>query len=313
MANVSFFDPSQEQEIKRRRRMAAALQKNSGPKTTEMVSGFAVPQSGLEQLVRGLSGGLGSYQDARADTGEQDLAKSRQALLSEALGKLDTDQKGAGAMLAQDPSMLAAGLGLITDANKTDRAQILADAQFQQKQQLATEAAKNARIAAGIKAGAMGVDAEGNPMAPVGGTPDQKALDVKKQAFDLATKLLNNQGGVEANRGFYSKLIPNTSAGAIDAEADLETMASLLTTENLGLLKGVLSDTDMRVLKDIGAGKLKGSDASVIQGLKDIRDKLGGQTGQRVPIAPVIPEGSTATNPQTGEKLKFTNGQWGPL
>jgi len=276
---VQFFDPAQETKIKQRRMLAAALQKQGAPKQTEVIGGFAVPQSSLEQLARGLAGGIGSYQAVKAGKDEEELAKSRQALLSEALSKLDTDQKGAGAMLAQDPSMMAAGLGLITDANKTERAQILADSQFLQKQQLADEAAKNARIAAGIKAGTMGVDEQGNPTALTGGTPNQRAMDVKTSAYEVADRLLKNEAGVKANRGGISTLFPNISDSAINAEGDLETLASLLTTENLGLLKGVLSDTDMKVLKDIGAGGLKGADKQVLDNLRAIRDKLGNQIG----------------------------------
>lgn len=279
------FDPTQEVEIKRRRKMAEMLQQQGQARPTEVVGGYAVPQSGFEGLARGLAGFAGGYQGAEADTQEKELASQRQKLMVEALSKLDTDQKGAGAMLAQDPSMLAAGLGLITDANKTDRAQILADVEFKQKQQLAKEAQKNALIAAGVKAGTIGLDADMNPTPPVGGSPNQKAMDVKTSAYEVANRLLQNESGVKANRGGISTMIPNVSDSSINAAADLDTLASLLTTENLGLLKGVLSDTDMKVLKDIGAGGLKGADAQVLKNLESIRDKLGGQIGAAPPPA----------------------------
>lgn len=283
------FDPTQEVKIKRQRRMAEMLQAQSQARPTEVVGGYAVPQSGFEGLAKGLAGFAGGYQGAEADAAEQDLVKQRQALMAEALGKLDTDQKGAGAMLAQDPSMLAAGLGLITDANKTDRAQILADAQFQQRKELAAEAARNTRINAGIKAGSMGVDSAGNVTEPVGGGPQQKAMDVKTSAYEVANRLLGNAEGVRANRGGVSTLFPNLSDSSVNAAADLETLASLLTTENLGLLKGVLSDTDMKVLKDIGAGGLKGADEQVLSNLRSIRDKLATQTGNPMGDLPAMP------------------------
>lgn len=97
------FDPKQEAEIKRRRRMAEMLMKQGGPKPTEVISGYAVPQSGLEQLARGLAGGIGSYQAATADNQEKELAQKRQELLAKALGS--GSAKEAGAYLAQDPSM----------------------------------------------------------------------------------------------------------------------------------------------------------------------------------------------------------------
>jgi len=100
---VQFFDPAQEAEIKRRRRIAEMLQKQGAPKQTEMVSGFAVPQSGLEQLARGLAGGVGAYQAAKADTAEQELNKQRQELYAKALEA--GSAKEAGMILGQDPAM----------------------------------------------------------------------------------------------------------------------------------------------------------------------------------------------------------------
>jgi hypothetical protein len=100
---AQMFDPNQEAEIKRRRKMAEQLQAMSAPKQTEVVSGFAVPQSGLEQLARGLAGGIGAYQGAQADQAEGDLAKSRAALVAKALS--NTDRQQAAQTLAQDPAM----------------------------------------------------------------------------------------------------------------------------------------------------------------------------------------------------------------
>jgi len=100
---VQFFDPKQEAEIKRRRRMAEMLMKQGGPKPTEVISGYAVPQSGLEQLARGLAGGIGSYQAATADNQEKELAQKRQELLAEALSK--GSKQEAAQVLGQDPEM----------------------------------------------------------------------------------------------------------------------------------------------------------------------------------------------------------------
>jgi len=98
-----FFDPTQEVEIKRRRRMADMLMKQGAPKQTEIVGGYAVPQSGLEQLARGLSGAVGSYQAATADTKEQELAQRRQELLAKALES--GSKQEAAKVIGQDPSM----------------------------------------------------------------------------------------------------------------------------------------------------------------------------------------------------------------
>jgi len=101
---VQFFDPTQEAEIKRRRKMAEMLQAQAAPSQTQVVSGYAVPQSGLEALAKGLSGGYGAYQGARADSMEEDLAASRQKIYAEALGAGSREE--AGSILAQDPAMI---------------------------------------------------------------------------------------------------------------------------------------------------------------------------------------------------------------
>lgn len=107
-----------------------------------------------------------------------------------------------------------------------------------------------------------------------------RAARVKEDALVVVDRLLNNQKGVYANRGGISTLFPNVSDSSVNAEADLETLASMLTAENLGLLKGVLSDNDIRMLKDIGAGGLKGADEQVWKNLQTLKAKLGG--GQQV-------------------------------
>ena len=127
---VQFFDPTQEQEIKRRRKMAEMLMQQGAPKPTEIVGGYAVPQSGLGQLARGLSGAVGSYQSATADTKEQELAKSRQELLAKAVEQWGSDPKAAAGTLMQDPSMMKEGLGIYGEAMKNDRAAMEAETQY---------------------------------------------------------------------------------------------------------------------------------------------------------------------------------------
>lgn len=119
-----------------------------------------------------------------------------------------------------------------------------------------------------------------------------RGLDVKQKALEATYRLVGNpnakQGtpefegniaGVRANRGGISTLaiFPNVSNSAVDAAADLTTLENLLTTENLGLLKGVLSDTDMKVLASIGSGEIKGSDKKAIGAIRRMQQALGGK------------------------------------
>jgi hypothetical protein len=123
-------------------------------------------------------------------------------------------------------------------------------------------------------------------------TEDQfnRGLDVKQKALEATFRLvgnptakagtpeaLGNVSGVRANRGGISTLFPNISNSAVDAEADLTTLSNLLTTENLGLLKGVLSDTDMKVLASIGSGEIQGSDEKAIGAIRRMQQALSGK------------------------------------
>lgn len=271
---VAFFDPAQEAEIKRRRRMAEMLQQQGQPRQTEIVGGYAVPTSGLEALAKGLATGIGAYQGARADTMEQEQAKQRQELLANALGKLDTDQKGAGAMLAQDPSMLAAGLGLITDANKTDRAQIEAQQKYDNdERKFEREAALRREIAA-MKGGMM-VDPDTNEIVPNPNAGPQKPLPVGalKLQDDLTAEIggFNNvatdatnwakqlrEGKVPlAPSGKIEAWIRNQTGNADDdsrAVGGFNTFLEKMRNDLLMLAKGVQTEGDAnRALKAIAA------------------------------------------------------------
>jgi len=107
---VQFFDPTQEVEIKRRRLIGEQLLKQGVPKPTEMVGGFAVPQSGLEGLSQGLGAALGAYAQGSAGDQEKELAAQKQQLLAQALSS--PDAKSAGGVLAQNPEYAKEALDL---------------------------------------------------------------------------------------------------------------------------------------------------------------------------------------------------------
>jgi hypothetical protein len=130
---VQFFDPTQEAEIKRRRRMAEMLMQQNAPKQTEMVGGFAVPQSGLQGLSNAFGSVLGAYAGGTADEKEQELVKQRQELMAKAIQQLGSDPKAAAGLMMQDPSMMAQGLSVYGEAMKNDRAAMEADREYARK------------------------------------------------------------------------------------------------------------------------------------------------------------------------------------
>lgn len=126
-----------------------------------------------------------------------------------------------------------------------------------------------------------------------------RAAQVKAAALEEINKLIGIEGnpnypgnisGVKRVSGPLGKRIPVVfSNKAADAEAGLEALKNLLTVENLGLLKGVLSDTDMKILANIGSGSISGSDERVIAALKKMQTALGEQSSQAAPYISAEP------------------------
>jgi len=91
----------------------------------------------------------------------------------------------------------------------------------------------------------------------------KKGKEFQLRAIDLLTSILENPeladviGGQEGTGEgfFFGKQI--YSDFEADAVSDIEEATSILTSGNLDLLSGVLSDTDIGLLKDLSSGALK--------------------------------------------------------
>lgn len=113
MPDVSFFDPKQEAEVKRKRLMAQMMiQQGQQPDRTEVVSGVAVKQSPLAAMARAIQQGVGGYQAGSADRMEAADAEKRQKFLVEAMTGLKTDPQAAATMLMGNPSTADLGTKL---------------------------------------------------------------------------------------------------------------------------------------------------------------------------------------------------------
>lgn len=122
-----------------------------------------------------------------------------------------------------------------------------------------------------------------------------KAKDFASDTYDIAQRLLDSSG-LEAAVGTFQGRLPSFDSNTVDFENDLEFLTSRLTKENLGIMKGVLSDNDIRILTNIGAGELKlvGSEDRMRQGLKRVMNKLAKAARRPLPY----PELSSGTNDQ---------------
>jgi hypothetical protein len=85
-----------------------------------------------------------------------------------------------------------------------------------------------------------------------GGVIDPKKVENAQKAIDLISTMFDEQGNLNPNIksavGFSSAIptIPGTRKA--DAVAQINSLKSLLTIENMGIMKGVLSDSDMKVI-----------------------------------------------------------------
>lgn len=157
----------------------------------------------------------------------------------------------------------------------------------------------------------------------------EKGKEFQARAIELLQGILENPeladviGGQEGTgEGFFfgKQILSDLEA---DAVSDIEEATSILTSGNLDLLSGVLSDTDIALLKDLSSGALKRirseprfradvqklieklSSKLVVTVNDTAQDRAAGQQGPQ--------EGDTAFNRQTQQRIVFRNGQWQPI
>lgn len=180
------------------------------------------------------------------------------------------------------------------------------DVQRSMKAQEAGEVAKAKRTGA-IEAEAGSVEAAEEQQKNI--TQAQKTIGVIDNI--IASDRLDNITGLTG-------MIPFSSGKTQDLIGQVQQLKSLMTAENLGIMTGVLSESDMKVIEGLSndipmetdeAGnitRLKGSYEGTVQKLKQIRrEMVNGLNRQGFYV-----EGQTITNPDTGERLVYRNGRW---
>lgn len=211
MADINFFQPDQNAEIKRRRRFAELLAQNT-PKQDpyQMAGGLVVPTSPIAALAGGISTGLQAYNSGKADMMEASVEAERSKAIADALGQLGTDPTAASAELMKiDPNL---GIQLMNATKNTDE-KTKEIKNFEYINSLPPEQRQAASAVITPKAGGViGYDDAGNPIMsakPVElSTRDQmKLYDVEKESSaansyinqaDNALQLLNK---IETGQG----------------------------------------------------------------------------------------------------------------
>lgn len=119
----------------------------------------------------------------------------------------------------------------------------------------------------------------------LGNAPSAAKIETAQSVVALAQSILNDNK-FNAVFGPISSRIPTLSGETATLEANIERLKSLLTIENVGIMKGVLSDSDMRVLSsaaaalNTGMGEA-GARKEIQRIITDMQDRISkaGQSG----------------------------------
>lgn len=125
------------------------------------------------------------------------------------------------------------------------------------------------------------------------GRQRDKAQEVRRRALDVVDRLLSpeNQEALESATGSIQGRIPSLFQSTVDLENDVELLKNLLTTENLDLMSGVLSESDIKMLRNLSAGGLElTSSAERVRGaLRRMKEALSRDLGVQTSGADLSP------------------------
>lgn len=110
----------------------------------------------------------------------------------------------------------------------------------------------------------------------------KKAQVFQRRGVNLLKRIIGNPnlpdvvGSLEGDEDSWLHMWDDDETSLI---ADIEEVSNILTVENLDLLTGILSDSDLALLKSLGAGGLnrKRSDIAFLADAKDLLGKLSSQ------------------------------------
>lgn len=165
--------------------------------------------------------------------------------------------------------------------------------------------------------------------AVVEGSQESVDREAKKEIFRLDTVgvldslLESDLGAVTGVSGRLPTLRPSTEDMLVKAQR----LESLLTADNLGMMTGVLSETDMKIISALSAGfglekDSEGNPIRVKGTEEELRSRFGTLKKGLVAIEVVpqleseIPEpseGMTVKDNDSGFRFKFQNGEWKAL
>jgi hypothetical protein len=116
-----------------------------------------------------------------------------------------------------------------------------------------------------------------------------EAVDTAREAARLSQELLKHKGFSGAF-GLADSYMPTVKQSTADAETLRDTLTSLLTLENMNKMKGVLSDSDMKLLKQasstVNSRMSEGAARTELQRIMQVMSKVTGEASPSEQAAP---------------------------
>lgn len=115
----------------------------------------------------------------------------------------------------------------------------------------------------------------------------EKAAGLKAESLRIVDELLKDPDAIRSVVGPTDSSIfsPTLFPSSLRAQTGINQLKSILTAENLGIMSGVLSETDIKIIAAIAGGGLDvgGDDEAFIQELTRMREKLSAQVDNETP------------------------------
>lgn len=141
---------------------------------------------------------------------------------------------------------------------------------------------------------------------PGGSNPVAEAQDTAREAGRLA-KALKDHPGVGGAFGVWDARMPTMKQDTADAESIRDALTSLLTLENMGKMKGVLSDSDMKVLRQASTTlNANMGDKAARAELQRIAEVMDRATGEGLPSMDMATSrGGAASGGAAPRRMRF--------
>lgn len=112
----------------------------------------------------------------------------------------------------------------------------------------------------------------------------KKAKGFQERAVSLLDKIISSDQIADVTGSIEGAIDFRTSDAEAELIADIEEAQNILTAENMSLMTGVLSESDIKLLKNLSSGGLnrKRSETRFIKDATQLRDKLASQLVETV-------------------------------